>query len=387
MIYVGIDIAKTTHYAAILSSDGQVLVQPFPFRNDLIGFQKLLSNLSSYAQKDVLIGLESTAHYGENLITYFFNSGFNIAVINPIQTANLRRANIRKVKTDKVDTFLIAKALMLGCYSLVQKKSVSFMQLKGLCSSRQNLVLLRTRAKIQMNTYIDQLFPELNVFFKSNLHLNVAHALLKEHSVASDIAKLHLTYLTNLLKNNSHGRYSRDKAVELKALAAHSIGIENPALPLQIRQLIEQIELFDTQIENVHQMIDKIMIDIDSPIMSIPGIGCINGAMILASIVDINRFTKPCQLCAYAGIDPIVIQSGNFTARSTRMSKRGSSMFRYALINAAHNVVLNNETFKAYYDSKIAQGKSHYNALGHCAYKLLRVIFKLMKDNVSFDLA
>lgn len=59
---------------------------------------------------------------------------------------------------------------------------------------------------------------------------------------------------------------------------------------------------------------------------------------------------------------------------------------RYALINAAHNVVKNNETFKAYYDRKIAEGRSHYNALGHCAGKLVRVIYKMLYDDVTFDL-
>ena len=68
------------------------------------------------------------------------------------------------------------------------------------------------------------------------------------------------------------------------------------------------------------------------------------------------------------------------------MSKRGSKVLRYALINAAHNVVKNNSTFKAYYDAKMAEGRTHYNALGHCAGKLVRVIWKMMTDEVEFNL-
>ncbi len=68
------------------------------------------------------------------------------------------------------------------------------------------------------------------------------------------------------------------------------------------------------------------------------------------------------------------------------MSKRGSKVLRYALMNAAHNVVKNNATFKAYYDTKAAEGRSHYNALGHCAGKLVRIIHKMLTDNVTFDL-
>ena len=120
--------------------------------------------------------------------------------------------------------------------------------------------------------------------------------------------------------------------------------------------------------------------------MTIPGIGPINGGMILGEIGDISRFSKPRKLLAFAGLDPSVYQSGNFYAKKTRMSKRGSSALRYALMNAAHNVVKYNATFKEYYDSKRAEGRSHYNALGHCAGKLVRVIYKMLTDDVKFNL-
>ena len=93
-----------------------------------------------------------------------------------------------------------------------------------------------------------------------------------------------------------------------------------------------------------------IVISLDSVIMTIPGIGPINGVMILGEIGDINRFPKPRKLLAFAGLDPSVYQSGNFIAKKTKMSKRGSSALRYALMNAAHNIVKYNQTFKEYYD-------------------------------------
>ncbi|MGP1589534.1 MAG: transposase [Oribacterium sp.] len=91
-------------------------------------------------------------------------------------------------------------------------------------------------------------------------------------------------------------------------------------------------------------------------------------------------------MLAFAGPDPSVYQSRNFNASHTRMSKRGSRVLRYALINATHNVVKNNATFKAYYDSKMSEGRSHYNALGHCAGKLVRIIFKMLTSDVPFNL-
>ena len=151
-------------------------------------------------------------------------------------------------------------------------------------------------------------------------------------------------------------------------------------------QFNDQDLLNVSQLERVEAEMTEIMKFNDSVIMTIPGIGYINGGMILGEIGDIHRFSSPNKLLAYAGLDPSVYQSGNFQAKKTRMSKRGSKVLRYALVNAAHNVVKSNATFKTYYDAKMAEGRTHYNALGHCAGKLVRIIWKMMTDNLEFNL-
>jgi len=368
-----------------MTPEGEVLIPPFSFANNCSGFSALSDKLACLEERP-LIGLESTAHYGENLIFYLCNQKYSVALLNPLQTASLRKSAIRKTKTDKVDALLIAKVLMMGDYTLVQPRDLQLLKLRGLCKTRRNLTLLRTRSKIQMNTFVDQIFPELNGFFRSGLHIKTSYELLKRHASPKEIQALHLTYLSNLLKNSSRGRYTKADAVHLRELAAQSIGVDSPALSLQIGQAIAQIELFTVQRDQVDTQIVALMGEMDSVIMSVPGIGPLNGAMILSCIGNINRFPSSAKLLAYAGLDPAVVQSGNFNARSTRMSKRGNSMLRYALINAAHNVVLNNETFRRYYETKINQSKSHYCSLGHTAHKLIRVLFTMLTKDMAFDL-
>ena len=386
MIYVGIDIAKNTHWASAMNSDGEILLEPFSFQNSNEGFQKFVSKLSSFDKQKMLIGLESTAHYGENIISYLFNLDYKIGIINPIQTSNLRKSNIRKTKNDKVDTFIIIKSLTLNNYNLVTTRDINNIKLKGLSRSRHNLIVMRSRSKIQLASFIDQLFPELNQFFKGNLHLNVSYQLLKEYSSPKDISSLHLTKLANILHNNSHGRYTKEDAIRLRELAKNSVGIDNPTLSLQIKQAIFQIELYTEQIEEIEKLSKQILDEMESKLLTIPGMSYNQATVIHGFIGDISRFNKSCQLLAYAGLDPSVYQSGNFEARSTKMSKRGNSLLRYNLVYAAHNLVLHNKTFKEYYDLKRSQGKTHYCALGHCAHKLVRVIFKMLKSNVKFNL-
>lgn len=386
MIYVGIDIAKETHVAAAVNTDGVILLEPFAFQNNHDGFQLLKTNLETLNKNDLIIGLESTAHYAENVIFFLHSLGYRLAVIDPVQTAAVRKTGIRKTKTDKIDSLLICKTMALNAFRLYTENDVKTLELKSLCRFRQNLKKSKARLKIQLTSYVDMIFPELQFFFKSGLHIRTCYELLKVYSSPDDIAALHLTKLSNLLSKASRGHFGKQDAKSLKSLAASSVGVKNTYISIQITQTIAQIELIESQISELEQIICKAMDELDSVIMTVPGIGKLNGAMILGEIGDIHRFSHPSKLLAYAGLDPIVNQSGKFNAKRTRMSKRGSKVLRYALINAAWNVSLNNDTFKRYYDSKIAQGHSHYDALGHTAHKLVRVIFKLLTDNIAFAL-
>lgn len=387
MIYVGIDIAKTNHYASIVNySTGEIIENPFLVTNNKAGFDLLYSKIKNFDKDKVLIGLESTAHYGNNLIFYFHEKQFNVGIINPIQTAALRKTRVRKVKNDKVDSMLICEALSLGYYNLLSDYDIELLEIKSLCRFHKDLKDKASKAKIQLKSYVDQLFPELNEFFKDNLDIKTAHELLKLYQSPQDISKLNLTKLSNLLIKSSRGKYNKNKAIELKKIASNSVGINNSALSIQIKMTIELIELLESQIIDIEKQVSDFIKKSDNVITSIPGIGDMTAAIIISEIGDINRFNNPGQVLAFAGLDPSVKQSGTFNASSTRMSKRGSSLLRYALILAANNVQLNTKTFNNYYNTKRLQGKLHYNALGHCAGKLVRNIFYMLKRNVKFNL-
>ena len=275
---------------------------------------------------------------------------------------------------------------MMQSHRFYTLEDIDFMHLKNLGRFRQKLVKQRTRLKIQLTSYVDQVFPELQYFFKSGIHHHAVYSLLKEAPSPESIASMHMTHLVHLLNVSSHGHFKKDKALELRVLAQKSVGSNDGSLSIQITSSIEQIELLDRQLDQVESQMKDIMLSLDSVIMSIPGIGYVNGGMILGEIGDITRFSDSSKLLAFAGLDPSVYQSGNFNASHTRMSKRGSRVLRYALVNAAHNVVKNNKTFKTYYETKKSEGRSHYNALGHCAGKLVRIIYKMLTDKKEFNL-
>ena len=382
MIYIGVDVAKNTHYACV-AGDQKILASPFSFTNDEIGFAKFRNSFAKYPNDDVIIGLEATSIYGENLMAFLADLGYRIALINPIETSSVRKTRIRNAKTDKIDTKNICKYLAKEEYRLMQPKELQIFQLRGLCRFRQTIKKSNCRLKTQLVSYLDVSFPEFHTAFCS-IHLKSAYAVLSEFPTANSISKANIVKLTNILSAASRGKFKREKADELKSLSKRSIASND--MSFQIKHTIEQIQFIELQLKNVETRICMVFDELNSIIQTIPGIGAINGSMILSEIGDISRFSNPSQLIAFAGLDPIINQSGNFKAKSTRMSKRGSGVLRYALVNAAWNVSLNNETFKSYYNDKFKQKGGHYSALGHVAGKLTRIIFKILKDNVPFDL-
>ena len=384
MICAGIDIAKLNHVASVISSDGEVLVEPFQFSNDFEGFRSLSLVLDKFDREKLLIGLESTAHYGNNLVEFLVAKGYRFCVLNPILTSTKRKKNVRNVKTDKVDSIVIAKTLMQEKHRLFEKQDLDCLRLKNLGRSRQDLMKKRTTCKIKLTSYVDQAFPELQYFFNGVHHKSV-YALLKEAQTPEQIASMHMTHLSNLLRVASHGHFKKEKAQELRVLAQRSVGSNDSSISIQITQTIEQIELLDRQIDDDEAKIEEIVKAMGSVIMTIPGIRYTEAGMILGEIGDIHRFPNYSKLLAFAGLDPIIRQSGKFNASHTRMSKRGSRVLRYALVYSAHNVVKNNETFRKYYDLKCSQGRGHYAALGHCAGKLVRIIYKILSEDAAFD--
>ena len=290
MIYLGIDIAKLNHFAAAVSSEGEILIEPFKFTNDYDGFYLLLSKLTPLDQNSIIIGLESTAHYSDNLVRFLISKDFKVCVLNPLATSAMRKNNVRKTKTDKVDTFVIAKTLMMqDSLRFITLKVLDYIELKELGRFRQKTVKQRTRLKIQLTSYIDQVFPEPQYFFKSGVHQNSVYALLKEAPTPYAIASMYLTHLAHLLLLASHGHFGKDTARELRVLAQKSVGINDSSLSIQITQTIEQIELLDRQLFHTELEMANIVTCLNSVIMTIPGIGTTNGGMRLVEIGDIRR--------------------------------------------------------------------------------------------------
>ena len=389
MVCVGIDVAKDKHDCFILSLEGEVLADVFTIANNRDGFEMLLRTIRSCTSPtdNIKVGLEATGHYSYNILGFLLENGLHTFLINPLHTNLYRKSlSLRQTKTDRIDARTIASMLM----SDVDLKSYTDTayhneELKSLTRYRFDKVQERAKLKQSVSRLVSILFPELETLVPS-LHLASVYAMLSEFPSAKQIADSHLTHFKAVLSDSSKGHYDREKAIEIREAARRSIGSAMPAKSMELQHTIRLIHELDMEIDEIEIAIMAIIDKMAPPILTIPGMGCRMGAMILAEIGDFSRFDSPDKLLAYAGLSPSTYESGKLKASGTyaHMEKRGSRYLRYALYNATKYVCHWEPTFKAYLAKKRAEGK-HYNiAISHAAKKLVRLIFALQTSGKTF---
>ena len=388
MIYVGIDVAKDKHDCFITNSDGEVLSKSFTISNNRKGFDSLFQKIISVSNdlSKVKVGLEATGHYSYNLLGFLLDKGLPTYVINPLHTNLYRKSlSLRKTKTDQVDSRTIA-TMMMSDMNLKSYSDSSYHneELKSLTRYRFDKVKERAKLKISVSRLVCILFPELEKLVPT-LHMASIYDLLSEFPSADAVAAAHLTRLSNLLSESSKGRYGKDTAVMFRKAARSSIGSHMPAKSLELKHTIKLIHELTIEIDEIETAIKRIMEEeIQSPILTIPGISYRMGAMIIAEIGDFSRFDSADKILAYAGMSPSTYQSGQLDSCHSHMEKRGSRYLRYALYNATKYVCHWDESFGTYLEKKRSEGK-HYNvALSHATKKLVRLIFAMEKSRRAY---
>ena len=384
MFYVGLDVASEKHDCCILDKDKKV-DKIFSIANSSSGFHTLLAELKGLSDHDVKIGLEATGIYSENLSVFLRRNGFDVSTINPLLIKKHQcSTTLRKTKTDKADAKGIARYIAGEDFQPDLPVSYHIQELKSLTRARFSAVQDRSALKNKVKRLVQLLFPELLGEF-SDLFGRSASAILRQYPSAAKLAACRSNALAALLRKTSRGRFGQSKAEHLKQLAKSSIGNPSPARTLELKMLLDRIELLSEQISEYEQEIKRIMDQLDPSILSIPGISYTLGATILAEIGNIQRFASPAKLLAFAGLEPSIYQSGKFVPTSGKMVKRGSPFLRWALIQAAGYVPMYSSTFARYRAKKLAEGKTAAVTRSHVAKKLVRIIFSLLSHHSSFS--
>lgn len=386
MFYLGIDIGKNTHVASLVDDKKKVIFKAFSFSNSIDGAESLILKLEDF-KNELEVGMEATGHYWLSLYSYLAQKNFTVRVINPIQTDGWRQGiEIRKRKTDIIDSLLIADLLRYGDFVETSLSNEDYLSLRNLSRFRSYLISSIGDLKRKTIALLDQVFPEYASSF-SNIFGKTSKEILSNFSTPSDFEDINSNDLNTFLESVTRKNYASKKIDELSKKASSSFGINFclDSFSLQIKMLIEQISFIQNQVSDVENEIEVLLEKLNSPITTIPGIGSVNAATILGEIGDIKRFSNPSKLVAYAGLDASVSQSGEYESTYNHMSKRGSPYLRRALFQSALRAEFCDPVFSDYYQKKISEGKHHLVATNAVARKLCHTIFAVLTKNEPYQ--
>lgn len=387
MYIVGIDIGKNHHEASIVSPEGKQFGRSLRFATTHKGADSLMSFIfKNIGNSPCVFGLEATGHYWYPIYSFLKAKGYTIYVINPIQSDSLRKMYIRQTQNDSIDSFLIAEVIRFGQFGTTSMADENILAMRQLCRYRDSLISSRTEIKLRIGTIMEQIFPEYEKQF-SSLWVSTSMGILEKYLTPENIENAPIDELFEIIKDKSHNRLTRAKAISIKEAAADTFGIKiaQDAFSFQLKQLIDRMNFLDKQIEALDCQILEYYEKFDCYLHTIPGIGMIGAATILAEIGDISRFKNSSSLIAFAGIDPTVRQSGEFNSTHNHMSKRGSPYLRHAIFLAATTCSFHNSPLNAYYKKKRDQGKHHLTATGAVARKLTTVIYAVLRDSKPYE--
>ena len=387
MYIVGIDIGKNHHEASIVSPEGKQIGHSLRFATTHKGADSLMSFIfNNIGNSSCIFGMEATGHYWYPIYSFLKARGYTIYVINPIQSDSLRKMYIRQTKNDSIDSFLIAEVIRFGQFTTTSMADENILAMRQLCRYRDSVISSRTEIKLRISTIMEQIFPEYEKQF-SSLWLSTSMGILEKYLTPENIENAPIDELFEIIKDKSHNKLTMKKAISIREAAADTFGIKiaQDAFSFQLKQLIDRMNFLDKQIEALDYQILEYYEKFDCYLHTIPGIGMIGAATILAEIGDISRFKNSSSLIAFAGIDPTVRQSGEFNSTHNHLSKRGSPYLRHAIFLAATTCSFHNSPLNAYYKKKRDQGKHHLTATGAVARKLTTVIYAVLRDSKPYE--
>ena len=386
---LAIDVAKGKSMVSLISSSGEVLIDPYEINHSIIDFTNLLNRIKNLKLDNVSVIMESTGIYHRPIERFFLENNFKVYTINALYSKMYKR-NLRKTKTDKLDCISLAELFFTTDFKQYIKPDNLYLNMNAL--SRQYFALeeLCSNLKNRYKNLIYLCFPEYELVFKKEaIYSNIALSFIEKYPHADIISKTRIDALQSFFKKNNF-RYWKRKANIIKdyALKSYPSVNMNDESVSNLSQLARLINDYQKEIETIKYKLVFLAKKSKyfEPVNSIFGIGEFTSSIIIAELGDINRFNNIKELTAYCGLDPTIKQSGRSIDIHGPISKSGNKYLRKILFVSCLNIVrlsskchIEND-IEIYYRKKRNEGKHHYAAIIACTTKLLRKILALCKQ-------
>jgi transposase len=384
--FCGIDVAKNKHVACVIDRDGKLIVRSQSFTNDAEGFQCILDRLKEVGgPTKVAIAMEATGHYWYSLHDFLIRQRYDVAVLNPIQTAKQVTKGIRKSQTDKIDAHHIAVLLKNGEQRPALIPGELGMTCRQLTRLHHSMVRQASRIKQLLWAKLHPVWPEYEDLFATPF-CKTGRTLLNTAPTPQDLLVLSPEELNDLIRKTSRGKYGVIQADKVRQAAQNSVGTHRgiAAARASIRLLLAQLDALKPIREQLHGEIETLAARLPDYLMTLPGASPLNIVSLFGETDPFEAFTSPSKLIAFAGLDLVVSQSGEYKATRRHISKRGSPFLRHTLWAMAHRACYQEGDLRDYWLRRKGQGLKHLAAVTAVAVKLCPVVWRIMTDRRNY---
>jgi transposase len=395
MFCLGIDVSKKSCRYFILNEEGQKL-KSFSLDNTHEAFQNLLERLKdlSVPKEKLLIGLEASGGFWENLYSHLKENGFSIVLLNPYHTNKFREALAKKAKTDDIDALVIAQLLRTGEYVQSQVAEELIQSLRELTKLRYELVKERKNYQRQILSLLSIVFPEHEKTALKNPFSVASLAILQTFPTAKDLAQTKPKQIEKIVRSIKGNNFDLKEIESLLKTAQNSIysGRAKEARATSLRILLRHVDTLSSSIEELETEIKQLLSpqepkdsSLGENLLTIPGVGEKTVAAVLSYLgADGSNFSNSTKAIGYVGFFPKIYQSGQ-SLRENKICKRGPKLLRWALYMAAVACLRHNPEMRTLYHKKLSQGKTEKQALICVAKKLLEVMLSMLKSGEPYD--
>jgi len=406
-LIVGIDIAKTIHWARFTDYRGMEVGKVVSFNCDRQGFETIVAKIEEIRKakdsrksievsrqpfEQVIIGMEPTGHYWKTLAHYLLKAEYKVVGVNPYHTKKAKELDDNsQTKSDKKDTLTIARLASGGRFFDPYLPQDVYAELRVLTNARVSAMSRLVSIKNTLTAVLDEYFPEIWTVFKKPFEGKASMQILKSCPFPAFILEMGETGVLAEIKKAAKKAVGVKKARELVEAARTSIGVSYGLVSAKMRLglLIEELEMAEKHMTEIESAMARMLhaTSYAEQILSIKGIGVVTAASFLGEVGDPLRFQNARQIANYAGYNLVEDSSGK-SKSGTCISKRGRSQFRSLLYKMAFTMVGQNEEMKALHKHLTSRAKNplkKQQSLLVIAKKIITVIYSLLKNRAVYD--
>lgn len=396
MFYLGIDVANKSHKCLLVSESGEKLSPSFSLDNSSDGFKELIARLDklSIAKENLLVGLEATGNFWENIFESLKSSSFNVVLLNPFYTNRFREALRKKAKTDNIDALVIAQLLRTGDYGNCLVPGETVQTLRELVKLRYEFIKDLQNYKRQALSLLSLVFPEYHKTAVKNPFTIASLKILHQFPTAKHLAATSVKHLEKIVRHIKGNNFNCDELQQLIDCAKNSCysGKAQFARGENLKMILSLVDALLANIQNLDSQIQDVLSP-KSPndsfpgenLLSIDGIGTKTLAAVLSAVgIDGKSFPNAKSIVGHIGFFPKIYQSGE-SQRNNTISHRGAKYIRWHLYMAAVASLKHNAEMQTLYHKKVSQGKSSKQALICVAKKLAQMMLAMLKSGEQYN--